>query len=111
MAQETGRVFLDNTGHWQTGMSEAEAAYHWQFHPMLKALEVLGHPPGSPADLVQHTPVYWLKNLHAWLPEILAYLETYRALLPPGPQSGADRGEALGQMGVFDVSQEGETRK
>lgn len=93
LAQETGRVFLDNTGHWQTGMSDAEAQYHYQFYGMLKALETLGNPPGSPEELAQHIPVWWLKNLHAWLPQIVAYLETFRVLLPLDPQTGRERRE------------------
>ena len=80
-AKEEGRVFLDNTGHWQSGSTDEDVQHRMAYHALLKALEVLAKPPGPPETLAQMTPEYWRDDMARWLPAILEYVAHYAAVL------------------------------
>jgi Helix-turn-helix domain/ParB-like nuclease domain len=90
-AKREGRVFLDNTGHWQSGSTDEDVQHRMAYHALLKALEVLAKPPGPPERLVQMTPEYWRDDMARWLPAILDYVAHYAAVLQqtaPGASHG-----------------------
>lgn len=99
MAQREGRLYLDRTGHWQSGISDEEEQCGLAYHALLKALEVLAAPPGPAVTLVQYTPIYWQDRLLDWLPQIVAYVNAYHTALVQA---------AKGESHADDIRAEGE---
>jgi hypothetical protein len=84
LARETGKIILDKTGHWQSGLTEAETATGLAYHSILTALETLNQRLDAAPDtasLVAYTPVYWHANVLQWLPRLIPYLMNYHTAL------------------------------